>query len=166
MKRIFLALRAKIDDYDKLKSDFSDVIQGRWIPEENLHLTLCFFGDKYDLDELVEKMPNLSGEIEELDISSLGYFKHNNILYACVNSKKLQILHSLVCDTFLIQHPEKFIAHVTLMRIKNIKYQEEFNKILDDHKDKRLGKTKAEFELLESTIMHPGGAKYKSIKRY
>ncbi len=130
MKRIFLAIRAKINDYERLKSDFNDVIEGRWIPEENLHITVCFFGDMYNIDELVKKMPQLKGEIDELDVSSLNHFKHNNILYASVKSQKLEILHSLVCDTFSIPHAEPFIAHITLMRIKKIKDKEVFKQFL------------------------------------
>ena len=38
--RLFLALPAILDDYEAIQSDFAEVLKGRWVPPENLHLTL------------------------------------------------------------------------------------------------------------------------------
>jgi len=89
MKRIFLALKAQIDDYDKLQSDFSGLIKGRWVTQKNLHVTICFLGDTYSVDELLKMMPPLTEVVEGIELKSLGYFKHNDILYAKTKSKKL-----------------------------------------------------------------------------
>ena len=86
MNRLFLALQAKLNDYNSLQSDFRGAIKGRWVADKNLHMTICFFGDTYSIDELLKRLPALVEEIEPLTIDSLGYFEHNNILYAKVRS--------------------------------------------------------------------------------
>ncbi len=104
MKRIFLALKAHVDNYDKLQSDFENVLKGRWVSEENLHLTVSFFGDIYGVDEILQKMPPLTEDIGELELTSLGYFERNNILYAKTKSQKLDRLHSFITDSFSLKN--------------------------------------------------------------
>jgi len=163
---MFLALKAHIDNYNKLQSDFSKLIKGRWVPEENLHITVCYFGDTYSIDEIFQKMPPLNYEIEELELSSLGYFKHNNILYAETNSQKLETLQLQISDIFSLSNVQIFIPHVTLIRIKKIEDEKAFIQMLNNYKGKHLGKIESRLELIQSHIIHPGGAKYESIRKY
>lgn len=166
MKRIFLALKAKIDDYDRLQSNFEEVIKGRWVPEENLHVTVCYFGDLYEVDYILQKMPLLNDKLREFKVSSLGYFKHNNILYAKAKSQELETLQSSICRLYSLPTTKPFIVHVTLMRIKEIQDKDTFSKLLEEYKDKTLGIVNPRFELMQSRIQHPGGAKYESIRKY
>ncbi len=166
MKRIFLALKAHIDNYDQLQSDFENILQGRWVSDENLHITVCFFGNSYSIDEIVQKMPPLTENIGELELSSLGYFERNNILYAKAKSHKLETLHSYLRDIFSLGSEKIFIPHVTLMRIKKVKDQEAFKYMLKEYKHKKIGRVEKNFELMQSYIEHPGGSKYESIRKY
>jgi 2'-5' RNA ligase len=166
MKRIFLALKAQIDDYDKLQSDFEGLIKGRWVPDENLHITVCYFGDAYSVDELLQKMPPLSGKIETLELNSLGYFEHNSILYAKIKSQKLDMIQSSISTIFSLANSKPFIGHVTLMRIKKIEDKEAFKQTLNSYENKIIGRVESRFELMQSHIEHPGGARYESIRKY
>jgi len=166
MNRIFLALKAQIDNYDKLQSDFKELIKGRWVASKNLHVTVCFFGNKYSIDEILEKMPPLTDKIEDLQLNSLGYFEHNNILYANTKSKKLELLHSSINSAFSLSNVKTFIPHVTLMRIKKIEDKEVFRKMLNKYANQNIGKVESKFELMQSYIEHPGGARYESIRKY
>jgi len=166
MKRLFLALRAQLNDYDKLQSDFLGLIKGRWVTDENLHITVCYFGDAYSVEELLEKLPPLLKQIEPLELISLGYFEHNNILYAKAKSKKLEMLQSSISSSFSLPNTKHFIPHVTLMRIKEIHNMKVFKHLLSNYKNNAIGKVDTTFELMQSNIQHPGGAKYEYIKRF
>lgn len=130
MNRLFLALRAQLNDYIKLRSDFMASIKGRWVADENLHLTLCYFGDDYEVDELLEKLPEVVETIEPLPLISLGYLKYNNILFAKVKSKKLEELQASVCTHLSLPNAKLFIPHVTLIRIKEIQNKKAFKEML------------------------------------
>lgn len=71
MKRIFLAIKAHLNDYEALQSDLAGVIKGRWTREENLHITVCYFGDAFEVDVLLEKLPSVVKQIEPLSLTSL-----------------------------------------------------------------------------------------------
>ena len=166
MKRLFLALRAEVNDYDKIQADFSHLLEGRWVARENLHITVCFFGDEYSVEELLDGLPSLIEEIEPIDLISLDHFEHNNILFAKAESEKLEMLQASISNSFSLPNSKEFIPHVTLMRIKNICNKELFKGRLENYKNKTLGKVSNRFELMQSYVQHPGGARYKCLKRF
>lgn len=165
MKRLFLALRAKIYDYEKLKEDFSKIVKGRWVEDENLHLTFCYFGDAFSIDELLTSLPPVIEKTEPLILTSLDYFKHNNILYAKTQSKSLETLQSSICDMFALKDAKTFIPHVTLMRIKKVYDKESFKEKILHYKDKKIGILDTTLQLMQS-YPHKDGVKYESIKQF
>ena len=165
MKRLFLALRAELNDYDNILLDFSNLLEGRWAVEKNLHATVCFFGDAYSIEELLYRLPPLIEEIEPFELISLGYFERNDILYAKMQSTKLEILQASICSSFSLLNHQPFTTHVTLARVKDIYDKKVFKDMLNSYENKTLGKLNARFELMHSHL-EPQGAKYKSIKRF
>ena len=165
MNRLFLAFRAQLHDYSSLQSDFLGSTKGRWVADKNLHLTICYFGDSYSVDELLERLPFVVRKIESLSLISLGYFEHNNILYAKVKSKKLEELQESICSSLSVPNTKVFIPHVTLMRIKDIHNKKAFKQMLKNYKDKTIGKLDTTLELINSHLS-PDGARYESIKRF
>ena len=165
MNRLFLALKAQLHDYHKLQTGFRGVINGRWVAKENLHITVCYFGDNYSIDELLEKLPTVVEKVEPLSIKSLGYFEHNNILYAKVQSKKLETLQASISDSFLQENTKLFIPHITLIRNKDIHNKKAFKHILKNYKNETIGTTDTAMELINSHI-HSDGARYECIKRF
>ena len=162
MNRLFLALAVKLDDYNAIQRDFSNVIEGRWVREENLHITLCFFGDCVAKEHLVNTLPSLLHTIEPLKLSSLEYFSHNKILYVKTFSQELNELHKKICSHYDIKQRESFILHVTLMRIKKLKDKELFDDLLKHYEKKKLGSVAQRCHLLQSHL-HPEGAKYEVL---
>ena len=165
MNRLFLALKAQLNDYNELQSDFRGALNGRWVADENLHMTICYFGDTYSIDELLEKLPALIEEIEPLTINSLGYFEHNNILYARVKSKKLEMLQESISSSLLLQNTKLFIPHINLIRIKDIHNKKAFKHMLKNYKNKPIGSVNTTLELINSHL-YSDGAKYECIKRF
>lgn len=165
MNRLFLALKAQLNDYNSLQSDFRGVIKGRWVPDENLHMTICYFGDTFGADELLERLPALVKKIEPLTIDSLGYFEHNNILYAKVKSKELEILQASISSSLSLKNTNIFIPHVTLIRIKEISNKKAFKQMLKNYKDQTIGSIDTTLELISSHL-YSDGAKYELLKRF
>ena len=165
MNRLFLAIRAQLHDYSSLQSDFLGSTKGRWVASENLHLTMCYFGDTYSIDDLLKILSVVVEEVEPLTLTSLGYFEHNKILYAKVKSKKLERLQSSISSLFSLPNEKLFIPHVTLMRIKDIHNKNAFKQILENYKDKTIGRLDTRLELINSHLS-PDGVEYESVKRF
>ena len=165
MNRLFLALKAQLNDYNSLQSDFRGAIKGRWVADENLHMTICYFGDTYSIDELLKKLPALVEEIEPLTLKALGYFEHNNILYAKVQSKSLEILQDSISSSLSLQNTNIFIPHVTLIRIKEINNKKAFKQKLKNYKNQTIGRVNTTLELINSRL-YSDGAKYELVKRF
>lgn len=165
MNPMFLALRAELNDYDKLKSDFKNIIEGRWTSGDNLHATICYFGNTYTVEELLEKLPSAFEKLEPLTLDSLEYFSHNNILYAKPRGYTLDALHSSICDLFSLEQTKAFTPHVTLMRMKKINDKRAFAELLKSYKNREIGTTGITVELMQSNF-YPSGVKYETIKKF
>ena len=165
MKRLFLALRVRLYDYDSLKFDFSNIIEGKWTRDENLHVTICYFGDLYTKEEILDKMPLHVREIEPLSLSSIGFFSHNNILYAKPQGYSTDILHSSVCSLFVTKEKKAFIPHATLMRIKKINDTKTFKDKMDKYENKEIGIIEPTLRLMQSRPQS-GGVKYVCLKEF
>jgi 2'-5' RNA ligase len=165
MNPVFLALRAHLYDYDVLKSDFKEIIEGRWSSEDNLHVTICYFGNIFSTEELLQKLPSTFEKIEPLSLTSLEFFSHKNILYAKPEGYKLDALHSYVCALFSLDHSKAFVPHVTLMRIKKVNDKQALKEMLKRYKNKKIGVMKTSVELMQSHF-YPDGVKYVTTKKF
>ncbi|ADN09285.1 RNA 2',3'-cyclic phosphodiesterase [Sulfurimonas autotrophica] len=164
MNRLFLALKVHLDNYEIIKSNFSNILRGKWTPEENLHITICYFGDKFSLDELLSKLPLLVENIPPLTLESLDVFTHNKILYAKTTSKELERIHLNICKSLKLKQTKLFIPHVTLMRVKKINDTKKFQHVMLTYREKYLGSVDTSFQLMQSHL-HPDGAKYECISK-
>ncbi len=164
-KRLFLALPVIIDDYEAIQNDFSGVISGRWTPPENLHLTLSFYGDKFEQDELLQRLSDLKVEIETSIIRGFGYFEKRKILYANIENSALSSVYETLNTLFDLPTKHVFVPHVTLMRVKTVVDKDAFYEQLDVYKKKKIGLLGSSLELIESEL-YPDGARYSLVKRF
>ena len=164
-KPLFLAMKAELYDYDRVQEDSSGFINGRWIPSENLHVTVAFFGDKFTAEELIERLSSILVPIKAFKLSGLDYFGSNKILYAKGESPELASLVSSLNDAFSLGETKQFIPHVTLMRGKSLIDATAFEKMLQSYQKKEVGTVGAVFELMQSTRRHDG-ASYECIKSF
>ncbi|MEN8727670.1 MAG: 2'-5' RNA ligase family protein [Sulfurovum sp.] len=72
--RLFIASPVILDDYASIKEDFKDIIEGKWVEEQNLHLTWVFLGDMEDERAVIEKLKEISPLERNIGIKELGYF--------------------------------------------------------------------------------------------
>lgn len=163
--RLFLALPAVLDDYETLKRDFKGLITGRWVPPENLHLTLKFFGDRFEQALLIQHLSTLSLDLPPLTLRGVGYFAKNRILYARVEEQGLADICRSVNTLLGMPVKETFVPHVTLMRVKQIIDDEAFHARLERYATVKLGMLGEETVLMQSEL-YSDGARYSVVERF
>ncbi len=75
-KRLFIASPVHLYNYDALKRDFNGVIEGKWVEEENLHMTWVFLGDVITLEAVINKLHNITSLDNDIGVAELGFFGH------------------------------------------------------------------------------------------
>ena len=165
MNRIFLSLPAILFDYQGIQDDFEGIMKGRWIPSQNLHLTLSFFGDRFEKEFLIDTLSSLKLTTQPIELKGMGLFKHNKVLYAKIQAPALQDLHMQVNKTLDISDTQKFVPHVSLMRIKEITDQNLLRTKIQAYDAKAIGELKPTIQLLQSHLA-PEGAKYSLLHTF
>lgn len=165
MNRLFLAQPVKIFDYEAIKNDFKDVVTGRWVPMQNLHLTLHFFADKFEKEFLIERLSGLDLKADSSEIKGLEVFGENKkILFAKTHNAQLQTLHRQIQESLELA-VEEFIPHITLLRIKKVNHEELLEKRRRLYDDKIIGIVEPTIQLIQSHLT-PQGAQYTLLKEF
>jgi 2'-5' RNA ligase len=165
MNRLFLAQPVTLFDYQSIQNDFKDVVTGRWVPMQNLHLTLQFFGDKFEKQFILDKLYTLQIKTISSDLIGLSLLNDNTILYAKTQDSSIQKLHKELEKTFDLSCTQEFIPHITLMRIKKINHLELLEKRLRLYDDKVIGILQSKIQLIQSHLT-PQGAKYTLLEEF
>ncbi|WP_457640266.1 RNA 2',3'-cyclic phosphodiesterase [Persephonella sp.] len=178
-KRIFIGSFVKIPsfpaEYRHIKELFGSSIKGRWIPEQNFHITYRFIGDANtgQIEELKKAIsPILKREIQvNIRFEGVGAFPDiysPRVFFINVvdTEGKLQEINGYISGrlSYLGYPPEKkpFRPHVTLKRVKSFKRQE-FLSAYKKYRDVDFGTQKTvEVNIIES-ILQPEGAVYKKL---
>ena len=129
MPRLFIALPVPEDISEELTRLQSGVPDARWVPLENLHVTLCFAGDVQGgtMRDLEEELSDIAGPRFPVTIAGVEQFstgKQPRALVALVErSDRLDWLQqkvSTVARNCGIEiERRKFRPHVTLARFPN-----------------------------------------------
>jgi len=69
--RLFIASPVILDDYASIQEEFKDIIEGKWVEEENLHLTWVFLGDLKDEKPIINKLQKISPLESEVGIEEV-----------------------------------------------------------------------------------------------
>jgi 2'-5' RNA ligase len=156
--RLFIASPVKLDNYTSIQEDFKEIIEGKWVEEENLHLTWVFLGDLKEVKHIIDKLKKVSPLESEVSISKMGYFgRPPRIFFAKAEEKllysKAREFKEAEFDLY------RFKPHITLCRIKNIHDYKAYKEKLKAYREKKLGLILPEINLYESTVTSKG-AKY------
>ncbi len=175
--RLFIAINLPSEIKDELYQ-----IQGnfdkkfakvKWVSKKNLHLTLKFLGqcDENKLEEIREKLKNISFNSFELNLGKIDYFPDKTdmkIIWINLFPKEefLQ-LQKTIDSEFLIDCSKDniFSAHLTLGRIKLIKKKENFLGYFNNFRIKNKSFVVSEFHLIESKLTKDG-PQYKVIETF
>lgn len=176
--RLFAAIRPPAPVIDALLAiegaPESHIAGARWQDEDQLHLTLRFFGEieARDAEELVEALAGLRVEPFALALRGVGHFEkkgRTHTLWAgLAPSEPLAALQrgveSAARRAGLLPDPRKFTPHITLARLKHPSGP--VLPFLTAHGALTGEPWPVEaFDLIESTLT-PGGAEYQTVRRY
>jgi len=160
--RLFIASPVILDDYTAIQKEFDGIIEGKWVEEENLHLTWVFLGEVADASPVAEKLSGITPIESEVPIASLGYFgRPPRILYAKAESTllydKAREFREVGFDLY------RFKPHITLCRIKQIHDYKAYKERIKAYKEKVLGIVLPEIHLYRSDLGQ-SGARYTVLK--
>ena len=147
--RLFKATPIILPFYQFIKTQLSPFIEGKWVEENNLHLTHKFIGEDNPNNWKIKlKIPN-----ETIKIYDFGIF-NNKILYMKANSMHINFIAEQL-------NVKNFIPHITLCRMKKFDYK--LFKVLKSLKFS----TTAPFEVyLYSSILTNKSPIYTKIYKY
>jgi 2'-5' RNA ligase len=154
--RLFIASPVILDDYTGIRNDFDGIIEGKWLEEENLHLTWVFLEEVDDPKPVMERLKVLSMLKESVEVSELGYFgRPPRVFFAKAESKLLyQKAREFRKAGFDIY---RFKPHITLCRIKKIHDYRAYKERLKKYREKSLGSILPQIHLYRSELI-PSGA--------
>lgn len=153
--RLFIASPIILDDYASIKEDFKDIIEGKWIEEQNLHLTWVFLGDVGDEKPVIDTLKEISPLERNISIKELGYFgRPPRVFFSKSEEKELYNKAREFRDAGFDLY--RFKPHITLCRIKAIHDYKAYKEKLKVYRDKELGLILPEIHLYESTVTSKG----------
>ena len=160
--RLFIASPVILHDYTALRADFSEVLEGKWVEEENLHLTWIFLGDRPSSGAILERMAGLSSLPHTVPLSGVGSFgRPPRIFHAQSREKLLYDKASEFREAGFTLY--RFTPHVTLCRIKRVHDYRRFKALKKSYREKILGEIVPEITLYES-VLTKERAYYKKIE--
>ena len=160
--RLFIASPVVLYDYTALKEDFSEVLEGKWVEGENLHLTWAFLGNRPSSWAIRARMAWLSPLSRPVTVSGLGSFgRPPRILHARSREKLLYNKASEFREAGF--ELTRFAPHITLCRIKRIYDYKRFKELKKSYREKILGEILPEITLYES-VLTKERAYYKKIE--
>jgi RNA 2',3'-cyclic 3'-phosphodiesterase len=173
--RCFVALDLSREVMDYI-SELQEIIKkqnlftGKFTEVENLHLTLKFLGEIEQ--EKVEAVKNKLKEIKfpafEVKLGNVGTFGERGyirVIWAeLIGAYNLQKqVDNALKDMFPVE--ERFMGHITIARVKNIKDRNALLDYLKKIKTKEI-KFKVDKFFLKKSILQPDGPVYDDIEEY
>jgi len=183
--RCFLSLDIEpslIEKIVKVQDEFKQTNNNvKYVEKENLHFTLKFFGniseDKIEkIKKSVQKVlknDNLKSENPNLEISieKIGTFPNENYMKVLwIGTKNNSFLINLKKELDLefkelgFKLDKNFKTHLTIGRIKNLKYKKEFKEKIEELKDIEIGKMNINKISLKKSQLTPNGPIYSDIE--
>lgn len=140
-----------------------------FVHKKNLHLTLKFFGDAENVNEIKEKLKNVKFKEFNLVLDKIGVFPSESyirVVWAGLkDGEELIKLSNKIDEETINKESHEFTGHLTLGRVKFVKDKKSFVEKLSKLKIENLEFTVNEFILFQS-ILTKDGPEYKIIEKY
>lgn len=164
MNRLFLAVPVRLYDYEKIRSYFSPLLEGRWRDEKHLHITIAFLGERFNADELIEKLSHFQFTFTVSELTRFDYFANSRVFVTTTYNPTLQHLYDQLASLLGLEHVV-LNPHVTLMRVKNIVEPSAFFNRLEGSSQTPIGILEPKIALYQSHL-YPTGAQYEILKKW
>jgi 2'-5' RNA ligase len=173
MRNVFLAINLP-QEQKKTIAAFQKELLGhlpgvKWVPEENLHLTLVFFGHlaPEEKTNLCSVLQNSLGEIESfhLEPQGLGVFpsirRPRVIWVGLVEERYLRLLNQslfrILTEAGFRLDLREFSPHITLGRVKEKTNKEILPFLMERNKERRFARfSVTHVDLMESELKKAG----------
>ena len=136
---------------------------------ENLHLTLKFLGeiDEKKLEEVKKKLKEINSKKFETEIDSIGVFSEKFIKIVWLHLTGCEELQKEIDEKLkdLFDKEKRFMSHLTIARVKNIKDKRKFLEGLKEIKIPKIKFAVDNFRLKES-VLRRKGPKYEILAEY
>lgn len=130
MIRLFVALQVPVLQRGQLALLAGGVPGARWVPPENLHMTLRFIGntDGRTYGDVMDALAGIRAPAFDLQIKGIGHFgergRVDSLWVGVVKGEALMRLHDKI-ETVLQRvgleaERRRFMPHVTLARLKSV----------------------------------------------
>lgn len=171
----FLAIDFDEETKDKLGYLHRHIDGARWVDEEQLHLTLHYFGElsPTDLRVLVSECESLSLSPFDLNLEGVGYFPPRGIPRVLWAGAKLsdplahlrKKIESIVHRHKFVLDRKKYIPHITLARLKG-DCSEEVGEFLSSFYDFKMPTLRVDNFCLFSSEPINGGRYYEVLETF
>ena len=174
--RTFIALELSKEAIDEIKR-IQELIRkkilfiGKFTEPENLHLTLKFLGeiDEKKVGEVKKRLREIDFGNFEAELADIGVFskKFIKIVWIKLNGKKVFDLQREIDDKLkdLFEPEQRFMSHITIARVKNVKDRKELIEYLKNMKGRRV-KFNVDGFFLKKSELFPEGPVYEVIENY
>lgn len=154
---------------EKLKAAGADV---KWIPPENLHLTLKFLGNTQEelLKDINERLISLAKSHERfsLQVSGAGAFpniKYPRVIWLGVHDSEeiIKLQHDMdesMAGLGFEKDDKQFTPHLTIGRVKSMRNKDALIKELATLKEVDFGKIGVNNITMMKSELKPGGAEH------
>ena len=181
MKRVFIAIKIELSSefqqaWQKLKLQFEHE-KVRWVPRENLHITLRFIGSvaKDQEEQIKVSVESVCNRQQAFSIvlGNFSYFKRRRkpaVIF--VDLLKFEKLAELVqqLNEYLVEvgSPDfqNFKPHLTLGRIKRLRDEDAFFEIMKNHQQTHAQQIQVNGIIFYESILKPEGPEYKILEKY
>ncbi len=176
MIRLFVGLELPDAVRRRLAATAGGIPGARWVPEENLHLTLRFIGgiDEGLAQEVAEGLAAISAPAFEMALTGFDTFgsaRHPHALWAAVERQPAlthlrEKVESAVVRCGLPPEGRRFTPHVTVARFKEPPAPGRLQSFLEAHNLFHAGPFPVEAFTLFSSHLSRNGALYTAEARY
>lgn len=129
MIRLFVALEIPNELRERIASISRGVERARWVPEENIHLTLRFIGEVREdvMEDVVVELSKAGGDPFDVTVAGAGHFESGRrVRTLWLGIERNPALHALreridaaIARAGLPPEGRKFKPHVTLARLSD-----------------------------------------------
>jgi 2'-5' RNA ligase len=170
MVRLFVSLelpKELISEIIKIQNKFKEknFFVGKFTEKENLHLTLKFLGgiSEDKINEIKNKLSKIKFKKFDACLGEIGFFSER-IFWVELLGKDAFNLQKKIDNALsdLFSKEKRFMSHITIARIKNIKDKKEFENFV-----KKICYSKKNYEIsgfsLKKSVLSDKGGEYETL---
>ncbi len=180
--RCFVAVNIEDSLKKEIRSAIGDLTSGRWdvkwVPVENLHITLKFLGDA--ADDTVQRVKDCLARISkhhghfEVKLQGVGVFpdrKRPRVVWIdLLNSEKLKKLQAEVevssVSIGFYKEDRSFSPHLTIGRIRALRDRDTFIRAIETLSDRDFGNIGVNKISFMKSDLKPTGAQYSIVAEF